>query len=133
MSTRRVISLSIKTFVCCSRNAIFCAWKISRSFADHPSMILISTVDKFYTRFTMIIQKNRRIGTLKQNFIHFAIRCHWKKHLCTSIKYRRFQEKYKKYMLAGISLHIIKLKTTYSHKNLHYGGCNQSLTSRAST
>ena len=57
------------------------------------------------------------------------------KHLSTSIKYRRFQEKYKKYMLAGILLHIIKLKTTYeySHKSHHYGGCNQSLTSRAST
>ena len=29
----------------------------------------------------------------------------------------------KKYMLAGILLHIIKLKTTYSHKSHHYGGC----------
>ena len=34
---------------------------------------------------------------------------------------------YKKYMLAGILLHILKLKTTYSHKNCCYGGCNQSL------
>ena len=49
-----------------------------------------------------------------------------KKHLSTSIKYRRFQEKYKKHMLAGILLHIIKLKMTYSHKNTHYGGYNQS-------
>ena len=42
------------------------------------------------------------------------------------LKYRRFQEKYKKCMLAGILLHIIKLKTTYSHKSHHYAGCNQS-------
>ena len=36
-------------------------------------------------------------------------------------------------MLAGILLHIIKLKTVYSYESYHYGGCNQSLTSRAST
>ena len=36
-------------------------------------------------------------------------------------------------MLAGILLKIIKLKTTYYHKSHHYGGYNQSLTSRAST
>ena len=36
-------------------------------------------------------------------------------------------------MLAGILLHIIKLKTMYFHKSHHYGGCNQSLTSRVST
>ena len=34
-------------------------------------------------------------------------------------------------MLASILLHIIKLKTTHSHKIHDYGGCNQSLTSRA--
>ena len=36
-------------------------------------------------------------------------------------------------MLAGIWLHIIKLKTVYSYESHHYGGCNQSLTSPAST
>ena len=36
-------------------------------------------------------------------------------------------------MLAGILLKIIKLKTTYYHKSHHYGGYNQSLTSRTST
>ena len=81
MSTRRGISLSTETFLCCSRNAIFCACKISRSFADHPSKILISKVDKLYTGFTMIIQKKRRVRTSKQNSIHFAIRCHREKHL----------------------------------------------------
>ena len=48
---------------------------------------------------------------------------HREKHSSTSIEHRRFQEKYKKYMLAGILLHIIKLKTTYSDKSHHYGGC----------
>ena len=67
-------------------------------FADYPSKILISKVDKFYTGFTMIIQKNRRVRTSKQNLVHFAIRCHREKYLSTSIKYRRFQEKYKKYV-----------------------------------
>ena len=133
MSTRRGISLSTENFVCCSRNAIFCACKILRSFADNSSKMLISRVVEFYTRFIMIIQKNRRVRTSRQNLIHFVIRWNWKKHLSTSIKYRKFPEKYKKYMLAGILLHIIKFKTTYSHKSHHYGGCNQSLTSRAST
>ena len=32
-------------------------------------------------------------------------------------------------MLAGILLHIIKLKTTYSYESRHNGGRNQSLTS----
>ena len=121
------------TNVCCSRNTIFSACKILRSSADHPSKIVISKVDKFYTGFTVIIQKNRRVYTSKQNSIHFAIRCYRGKHLSTLIKYRRFQEKYKNYMLAGILLQIIKLKTTYCHKIHHYGGCNQSLTSREST
>ena len=40
---------------------------------------------------------------------------------------------YIKNMLAGILLHILKLKTTYSHENHHYGGYNQLLKSRAST
>ena len=35
-------------------------------------------------------------------------------------------------MFAGILLHIIKLKMMYSHESHHYGGCNQSLTSRTS-
>ena len=34
-------------------------------------------------------------------------------------------------MLAVILLHIIELKTLYSYESYHYGGCNQSLTSRA--
>ena len=34
-------------------------------------------------------------------------------------------------MLAGILLHIIKFKTTYSHESHHYGGWKESLTSRA--
>ena len=59
--------------------------KISTSFADHPSKILISKVDKFYTDFTMIIQKNKRVCTWSQNLIHFAIRCHREKYLNTSI------------------------------------------------
>ena len=33
-------------------------YKISRSFADHPSKILIIKVNKFYTGFT----KNRRVN-----------------------------------------------------------------------
>ena len=36
-------------------------------------------------------------------------------------------------MLAGILLYIMKLKTVYSYESHRYGGCNQSLTSRAST
>ena len=36
-------------------------------------------------------------------------------------------------MLAGILWHITKLKTVYSYERHHYGGCNESLTSRAST
>ena len=81
-----------KLIVRCSRNAIFCACKISRSFADHPSTILISKVDKFYTGLTMIIQKKRHVRTLSQNLIHFTIRCHREKHSSASIKYRRFQK-----------------------------------------
>ena len=87
----------------------FVAVKISRSSADHPSKILNSKVDKFYTGITMIIQKNRHVRTSKQNLIHIRITCHREKPLSTSIKYRRFQGNYKKYMLAGILLHIIKL------------------------
>ena len=67
MSTRRGISLSTENFVCCSRNSIFSACKISRSFVDHPSRILITKVDKFYTALTINIQKNRRVRTAKQN------------------------------------------------------------------
>ena len=40
------MSLSTENFVCCHRNAIFCACKISKSFAKHPSKVLISKVDK---------------------------------------------------------------------------------------
>ena len=36
-------------------------------------------------------------------------------------------------MLAGILLHIIKLKTVYSYESDHSGGSNQSLTSCASS
>ena len=43
------------------RSSVFCACKISKSLADHASKILISKVDKFYTGYSMIIQKNRRI------------------------------------------------------------------------
>ena len=64
-------------------NAIFCACKISKSFADHPSNILISKVDKIYIGLSMIIQKNRRLRTSNQNLIHFAIRWHRDKHLST--------------------------------------------------
>ena len=31
-------------------------------------------------------------------------------------------------MLAGILLHIIKLKTVYSYENHHYDSCNQRVT-----
>ena len=79
----------------------------------------------------MIIRKNRRVRISSRNLIHFAIRCHWEKHSSTSIKYRRFQKKIFKYFLVGILLHIIKLKTVYSYESHHYGGCNQSLMSRA--
>ena len=127
----RGISLSTENFVCCNRNAIFCSFKISRSFADHPSKILISKVDKFYTGLSMIT--HRRVCTLGQSSMHFVFRCHREKPLSTSIKFRRFQKKYKKYMSAGIFLHIIKLKTTYPYESHHYGDCNLSLTSRAST
>ena len=142
MSTRPGIRLSTENFVCCSRSAKFCACKISRCFADHPSKILLSKIDKFDTDFTVIIQtldrptaretdrEYRRNRTSSQNWIHFAIKCHWENHSSTSIKYRGFQKKYKKYMLVGIL--FIKLKTTYSHESHHYGGCNQSLTSRPS-
>ena len=129
MSTRRGISLSTEYFLCCSWNAIFCACEISRSFANHPSKILISKVHKFYTGFTMILQKNRHVCTSKQNLIHSTIRWHREKRLSTSVKYRRFQKKYKKYMSGD----IIKLKTTYSHRSHHNGGCNRSLTSRTLT
>ena len=93
ISTRRCISLSIENFVRCGRNAIFCACKISRYFADHPSEVLISKVDKFYTGSTVITHKNRRVHTSSQNSKNFAIRCHKEKHLSTSIKYRRFKKK----------------------------------------
>ena len=69
MSTRRGISLSTENFVYCSRNVIFCACEISRSFADHPSKILISKVDKFYTGFITIIQKNRHVRTLERRLL----------------------------------------------------------------
>ena len=36
--------------------------KISRSYADHLSKILISKVDIFYSGITMITQKNRRVN-----------------------------------------------------------------------
>ena len=98
-----------------------------QSFADRPRIISISKVDKFNTGLSMIIQKNRRVRISSQNLIRFAIRCHREKHLSTSIRYRRFLQKIiKKNLLAGILLHIIKLKTVYSYKSHHYGGCNQS-------
>ena len=39
------------------------------------------------------------------------------------------KKKYEKYILAGILLHIITSKTTYSYESHHYGKCNQTLTS----
>ena len=60
MNTRGVVST--ENFVCCNRNAILFVCKISRSFADHSSKILISKVDKFYSGVTMIIQKKRRLN-----------------------------------------------------------------------
>ena len=110
MSTRRSMRLSTENFVCCSRNAILCACKISRSFADHPSKILISELDKFYTGFTMIIQKNRRVRTSRQNLIHFAIRCHREKYLSTLIKYRRFQENIKNICWPAFYYTLLSLK-----------------------
>ena len=104
-----------------------------QSFADHPSKILISNVDKFYMGLSRIMQKNRRVRTLKQNLIYFAIRWDREKHLNTLIKYRRFQKKIFEYILASILLHIINLKTVYSYGIHHYGSCNWSLMSHAST
>ena len=74
----------------------------------------------------MIIQKNRSVCILSQSSIHFAIRCHREKHLSTSIEYRRFKKikKSKKYILAGVLSHIMKLKTMKSYESHHYGGCN---------
>ena len=95
-----------------------------QSFADHPSKILISNVDKFYMGLSRIMQKNRRVRTLKQNLIYFAIRWDREKHLNTLIKYRRFQKKIFEYILASILLHIINLKTVYSYGIHHYGSCN---------
>ena len=89
-------------------------YKISRSFADHPSKILIIKVNKFYTGFT----KNRRVYTPSQHFIHLAIRCYAEKYLITQIQYRRFQKKkYTKYMLPGILLYIYKFQMTYFPKS----------------
>ena len=123
---RRGISLSTENVIWCNRNAIFCAWKISKSFADHSSKILISKVDKFYTGLSMIIQKYRRVRIWSQHLIYFAIRCHREKYFSTSFKYRRFRKKNFKHLLAGIFLHItsIKLKTVYSYESHHYRGCN---------
>ena len=79
----------------------------------------------------MIIQKNRRVCISSQNLIHFAIGCHGEKNIW--VLQLNIAESKKKYMFAGILLHIIKLKTVYSYESHHYGGCNQSLTSHAST
>ena len=81
----------------------------------------------------MIIQKNRRVRISSENLIHSAIGWHREKHLNTSIEYRRFKKKLKKYKLAGILLHIIKLKTMYSYVSHHHGGCKQSLVSHSTT
>ena len=66
------ISPNTENFICCSWNAIFFSCKILKSFANHRNKILISKVDKFYTSFTMMIQKNRRVHTSRQNLIHFG-------------------------------------------------------------
>ena len=81
----------------------------------------------------MINQTNRQVRISSQNLLHFAIRCHRKKYLNASIKYRRFQTKFKKYILACILLHSTKLKKMHSYESHPYGGRNQSLASRAST
>ena len=67
-----MLNLITENFVYCDRNTICSAYKISKSFADHLSKILISNVDGF----SMIIQKNRRVRISSQNLIHFAIRYH---------------------------------------------------------
>ena len=79
---RRGISLSTENFVCCNRNAILFACKISRSFADHSSKISISKVDKFYTGHTMIIQKNRGVN-FESKFNTFRIQMPLREHLST--------------------------------------------------
>ena len=80
-----------------------------------------------------MIQKNGRYRILSKILTRFAIRCHREKHLNTLIKYRILKKKKKKNILAGTLLHIIELKTVYSFESHYYSGCNQSLTSRAST
>ena len=124
---RHGIRLSTESFACCNRNAIFCACKISKSFADHQSKNLISKVEKFYTDLSMSIQKNICIRISSQNSIHFVIRCHRGKHLSTLIKYRRFQKKKLKKCWPAFYY------TVYSYESHHYGGCNQSLTRHTST
>ena len=59
--------------------------KISRSFADHSSMILNCKVDKFYTGLTMIIQKHRRVN-FEWQFNTFRNERPSRKHFSTSIK-----------------------------------------------
>ena len=67
------MSLSTENFICRNRNTIL-ACNISRSFADHSSMILNSKVDKFYTGRTLIIQKNRRVN-FESKFNTFRKNC----------------------------------------------------------
>ena len=97
---RHGISLSTENFVCCNGNTILLACKISRSFADHSSKILISKIDKFDTGVTMIIQKNRRVN-FESKFNTFRNQMPSRKHLSTSIKYCRFRKKYNS-ILCGV-------------------------------
>ena len=78
--------------MCRNRNAIL-SCNISRSFADHSSMILNSKVDKFYTGLTIIIQKNRRVN-FEWKFNTFRNYMPPRKHLSTSIKPSRLWKKY---------------------------------------
>ena len=91
--------LSTKNFVCCNRNAIFCACKISRPFADHPSKIWISKVDKFrsYRKIDVFVLQVKINYILQLDTIDKKK----KKHLSTSIKYRRFKKIKIKKMYVG--------------------------------
>ena len=61
------------------------ASNISRSSADHSSMILNSKGDKFYTGLTMIIQKKRGVN-FEWKFNTFRNQMPSRKHFSTSIK-----------------------------------------------
>ena len=96
MNTRGVISVQVLKIL----YAVLFACKISRSFADYSSKILISNVDKFYSGVTMIIQKNRRVN-FESKLNTFRNEITSRKHLSTSIKYRRFRKKYNS-ILCGV-------------------------------